>query len=81
MNIMQISRPISPTTSRHPVAKPPLFAAVAAGGILRRPVRDIEKGPGRDALLAEVKRHGFHLIECGDQFIIICNKGRLRVHA
>lgn len=52
--------------------------AVAKGGIVRRAVRDVEREMGRDALLAEVKRRGFHMIECGGQFIIICNPGNMR---
>ncbi len=54
--------------------------AVAKGGIVRRAVKDVEREMGRDALLAEVKRRRFHLIECGGQFIIICNSGQMRTH-
>jgi hypothetical protein len=58
-----------------------LFAAKAArnGGVLRRAVRDVEREVGRDALAAEVRARGFHLIECGGQFVIICNPGHMRV--
>lgn len=58
-----------------------IFAAKAAkrGGIVRRAVRDVEREIGRDALVAEVKRRRFHLVENGGQFIIICNDGGLRV--
>ncbi|MBD3764392.1 MAG: hypothetical protein IE927_06565 [Rhodobacterales bacterium] len=54
--------------------------AVGKGGILRRSVRDVEREIGRDTLLREVRRRGFHLIECGDQFIILCNDGAIRLH-
>ena len=53
--------------------------AVKKGGIVRRAVRDIDKYVGRDAFLREVKRRGFHLIEVGDQYVVICNTGRLRI--
>ena len=58
-----------------------LFAAkaVAKGGIVRRSVQDVEREVGRDALVAAVRRRGFHLIECGGQFIVICNDGRMQV--
>lgn len=58
-----------------------LFAAKAArrGGVLRRAVRDVEREVGSDALAAEVRARGFHLIECGGQFVIICNPGHMRV--
>ncbi|RBI85894.1 hypothetical protein DRV85_09255 [Rhodosalinus halophilus] len=58
-----------------------LFAAKAArpGGVLRRAVRDVEREVGQAALAAEVRARGFHLIECGGQFIFICNPGHMRV--
>ena len=58
-----------------------LFAAnaVAKGGIVRRAVCDVEMEIGRAALLDEVRRRRFHLIECGGQFIVICNPGQMQV--
>jgi hypothetical protein len=58
-----------------------LFSAktVSKGGIDRRAVRDVEREVGRAALMAEVRRRGFHLIECGGQFIVICNPGQMQV--
>jgi hypothetical protein len=58
-----------------------LFAAKAVGkaGIVRRAVRDVEREVGRAALVFEVRRRGFHLIECGGQFIVICNTGQLQI--
>lgn len=58
-----------------------MFAAkaVGRGGIIRRAVRDVEREIGRAALIAYVRRHGFHLVECGGQFIVICNTGHLQV--
>ena len=59
-----------------------LFGAKAAlsGGIVRRAVRDVEREVGRDAMIAEVARRGFHLIECADQFVVICASDHLTVH-
>lgn len=79
-------RIIHAATYRTPIASPSwcarIFDAKAArnGGIVRRAVRDIEREVGRDAFVAEVSRRGFHLIECGGQFIVICNNGELIVH-
>ena len=58
-----------------------LFAAKAVGkaGIVRRAVRDVERETGRAAFVAEVRRRGFHLLECGGQFIVICNPGQLQI--
>lgn len=53
--------------------------AVSRGGIVRRAVRDVEREVGRAALMAEIRRRGFHLIECGGQFIVICNPGQMQV--
>ena len=58
-----------------------IFGAKAAqhGGIVRRSVRDVEREIGRDHLIEDVRQCGYHLIECGGQFIIICNAGQMRV--
>lgn len=52
--------------------------AARKSGIVRRAVRDVDREVGRAALEYEVRQRGFHLIECGGQFIIICNDGHLR---
>lgn len=59
-----------------------IFDAKAArsGGIVRRAVRDVEREVGRDRLVAEVAGRGFHMIECGGQFVIICQASDLVVH-
>lgn len=53
--------------------------AAQSGGIVRRAVRDVDREIGRLAFEREVRRRGFHLIECGGQFIVICNPGQLRI--
>lgn len=53
--------------------------AVGRGGIVRRAVRDVEREIGRDAFVREVRARGFHLVECGGQFIVICNEGQMNV--
>ena len=53
--------------------------AVGKGDIVRRAVRDVEREMGRDVFVGEVRKRGFHLIECGGQFIVICNSGQLQV--
>jgi hypothetical protein len=53
--------------------------AVQRGGIVRRAVHDVEREVGREALIGEVRRRGFHLVESGGQFIVICNAGQMRV--
>lgn len=53
--------------------------AVEKGGVIRRAVRDVEREIGRDAFIREVARRGYHLIEVGGQFVVICNEGRMTV--
>ncbi len=57
-----------------------IFHAKAArsGGVLRRKVRDVEREIGRDILELEVRRRGFHLLECED-FVIICSAAPIRI--
>lgn len=59
-----------------------VFAAKAArrGGIVRRKTCDVERLVGRAALLREVRRRGFHMVEVGGQFVILCNNGEMKVH-
>ena len=53
--------------------------AVQKGGIVRRALRDIDREVGRQAFIDDVRRRGFHIVECGGQFIVICNPGQLTV--
>ncbi|SFD52706.1 hypothetical protein [Roseivivax sediminis] len=59
-----------------------LFAAKAVdrGGVVRRAVRDVERMVGRDRFIEAVAERGFHLVESGGQFVVICNAGRMQVH-
>lgn len=49
------------------------------GGIARRKKASVHKYASRDVLIRAVKRRGFHLIEIGDQYVILCNTGDMRV--
>jgi hypothetical protein len=42
-------------------------------------MRDVEQEIGRERLILEVRKRGFHLVEYGGQFIVICNSGHLQV--
>jgi hypothetical protein len=52
---------------------------VAKGGVIRRDIRWIDREIGRDQFLAEVRERGFHLVETGGQWVVICNRGFFRV--
>ncbi len=53
--------------------------AVKKGGVVRRSVAWVEREIGRDRFVREVRRRGFHMLECGGQFVVICNSAGLRV--
>jgi hypothetical protein len=54
--------------------------AVQQGGVVRRAVRDVEREVGRARFMQAVAARGFHLIECGGQFVVICRTSDLVVH-
>ena len=58
-----------------------IFSAKAAGrgGVIRRDVRWIDREVGRDRFMAEIRERGFHLIDTGDQWVVICHAGFFRV--
>lgn len=49
-------------------------------GIVRRQKSDVHRLASFDLLLEQVKERGFHLIETGDQFVVLCHKGALQIH-
>ncbi len=53
--------------------------AVARGGVVRRSVAWVEREVGRPRFIKAVMERGFHLIENGGQFIVICDQGHVRV--
>ncbi len=53
---------------------------VQEGGPVRRHIADIEKyGGGLQNLLDAAERRGFHVVQIGDQIVVLCNPGELRV--
>ena len=59
-----------------------IFAAKAAenGGVIRRNRLWVENEIGRDRFMAEVRTRGFHLLETGQQLIVVCHKGAIHMH-
>ena len=53
--------------------------AVSNGGVIRRSKADVDRKIGRDRLELEVRKRGFHLIEAGSQFLIVCDLGDIRL--
>ena len=58
-----------------------IFRAASAknGNVVRRKIANVEKFATFKSLLKEVQARGFHLVETGYQYIIICNTGQIKV--
>lgn len=58
-----------------------IFSAsqVRKSGVVRRSRDDVKKYASFKLLKAEVLKRGFHLIRTGDQYVILCHKGDLRI--
>jgi hypothetical protein len=58
-----------------------VFSAKVAtnSGVVRRSVISVEREIGRQVFEDEVRRRRFHLLECGGQYIVICNSDRLQI--
>lgn len=72
-------RPFSRARAEYHVGQ--VFAAqsVERGAVIRRKVAWVEREIGRQRFELEVRRRGFHLIETGGQFVVICNSDGLKV--
>ena len=58
-----------------------IFSAKSAqnGSGVRRNISWVEKEIGRQTFENAVRDRGFHLIETGNQFIMICHRGEIRL--
>lgn len=54
--------------------------ACSKGGIIRRSRWDIDKFTSLDEVVAEAKKRKWHVVEIGDQVVVLCNDGDMRVH-
>lgn len=50
------------------------------GGVVRRHRNDVQRFSSLDEVVAEARRHRFHVIESGDQVIVLCHEGGITVH-
>ncbi len=48
-------------------------------GVVRRSRDDVKKYASFQALRAEVRRRNFHMIRSGNQYVIFCHTGELRI--
>lgn len=59
-----------------------LFRAYQAqgGGVVRRSVRDVLRMGLMEEIVGEARQRGFHVIESGDQLVVLCNGGEMTIH-
>ncbi len=59
-----------------------IFDAKAAkkGDIVRRKKTSVQRYASLNDLLDEVKKCNFHLVETGDQYVVVCNAGKWTIH-
>lgn len=50
------------------------------GGVVRRNRDWVDKYGGLDELIGAAHKRGFHVIESGDQVIVLCNEGGVNIH-
>ncbi len=53
---------------------------VNAGGVVRRSISDVDRLVGIDVFVDECRRRGYHVIETGDQMVILCHEGGMTIH-
>lgn len=49
------------------------------GGVVRRKLTTIDKNSSRSELKRECRALGYHIVEHGDQWLIFCDKGNVRI--
>lgn len=55
-------------------------AIVKKEGIVRRKKSDVHHYSSFDELLEQVRERGYHLIETGQQYVVLCHKGAMHIH-
>lgn len=51
-----------------------------AGGVVRRSIRDVDRIVGLGEFIDECRARGFHVIETGDQLVVLCHEGSMVIH-
>jgi len=50
------------------------------GGVVRRARYNVDRYASLAELVAEAKRRNFHVVETGDQIVVLCHEGSLVIH-
>ena len=54
-------------------------AQAAAGGVVRRNIGDVYRLGVLDEIVDVAREEGWHVIETGDQIVVLCHTGRLSI--
>ncbi len=59
-----------------------IFGAAQAqqGGVVRRSIDDIERFTSLEEIVRIARGRKFHVLETGDQLVILCHEGELKIH-
>jgi hypothetical protein len=49
------------------------------GGVIRRNVNDVARYTSVDEVVIEARSRGWHVIETGDQLVVLCHDGDMRI--
>jgi hypothetical protein len=49
-------------------------------GVVRRDKYDVHRYASLAALLEYVRENDWHLVETGDQYVVLCHKGAMKIH-
>ena len=71
---MTMLRPAIPLPSAPWVDQIFSAKAVLRGGVVRRALRWIEAEVGRASFEDEVRRRGWHLVDCNGQLVVFCTR-------
>lgn len=55
-------------------------AQASKGGVVRRSIHDVERFVGVAEFIDECRRREFHVIETGDQLVVLCHEGGIVIH-
>jgi hypothetical protein len=51
------------------------------GGVIRRNRDDIDEYASLDEVIVEASQRGWHVIETGNQIVVLCHPGTLHIYA
>lgn len=76
---MSMLRPAFPVPSSPWVEQVFSAKTVRFGGVVRRSLHWVEAEVGRAVFEAEVRRRGWHLVECNGQLVVFCTARPIKV--